>query len=120
MPSEHEGFPLAVAESFCAGTPVIASQAPGLGWVSGFRTGRSVPRTISAWVAELEMAAAHRHEAERLNARRLDAADAVRRFSAARGVAEWRTVYDLACRRPGQPAPAVAGSDPAPGKAWAR
>ncbi len=30
MPSEHEGFPLTAAESFCAATPVIASRVPGL------------------------------------------------------------------------------------------
>src|SRR5205085_1986246 len=70
MPSEHEGFPLAAAESFCAGTPVIASPAPGLRWVTSFRTGRAVPPSVPAWAGELERAAARRRDPGWAEARR--------------------------------------------------
>lgn len=97
MPSAHEGFPLAAAEAFCAATPVIAAQAPGLRWVAQFRTGRGVPGVSAAWAAELAHAAARRRQPQWLLACRLDARDAARRFSPARGVADWRHIYALAC-----------------------
>jgi len=96
MPSEHEGFPVAAAESFCAATPVMASLAPGLRWVTGFRTGRTVPREVSAWASELERARERRGSSEWARARRQDASDAHRRFAPQRGVAEWRRLYDRA------------------------
>jgi glycosyltransferase involved in cell wall biosynthesis len=116
MPSEHEGLGLAAAESFCAGTPVIASLAPGLGWVTDFRTGRAVPRSASAWAAELERAAARRGDPGWARACQLDAEDAVQRFSAARGVAQWRHIYELACSRACPGPTAVLPHDPAPGR----
>lgn len=98
MPSEHEGFPVAAAESFCAATPVMASLARGLGWVNSFRTGRTVPRDASAWAAELERAAGRRGADGWTRDCRQDAVDAARRFSPERGVAEWCSLYDLASR----------------------
>lgn len=94
MPSEREGFGLAAAESFCAGTPVLAADAPGLGWVTGFRTGRALQRSSVAWAAELERAAERRRTPEWQTACHQDAEDARRRFSPERGVAEWCWIYE--------------------------
>jgi glycosyltransferase involved in cell wall biosynthesis len=99
MPSEHEGFGVAAMESFCAGTPVIASLAPGLNWVTDFRTGRAVPRSVPAWTAELERVAARRDDPEWARSCRLDAEAALQRFSPTRGVAEWRRIYEVAYGR---------------------
>jgi glycosyltransferase involved in cell wall biosynthesis len=99
MPSEHEGFPLAAAESFCAGTPVLAADTPGLGWVTGFRTGRALQRSSIAWAAELERAAERRGTPEWQTACHQDAEDARRRFSPERGVAEWCRIYEQSMPR---------------------
>jgi len=97
MPSDPgEGFGLAAAESLCAGTPVIASAAPGLAWVTDFRTGRTVEWNAAAWADELERAVAHGRDPEWEQARHEDATIARRRFSPERGVSEWRQLYDLA------------------------
>jgi glycosyltransferase involved in cell wall biosynthesis len=100
MPSEYEGFGVAAAESFCAATPVLASLAPGLAWITDFRTGRAVERHTLAWADELARARARRDSPEWMKSRHQDAADARQRFSPQRGVTEWRRVYDLALRGP--------------------
>jgi glycosyltransferase involved in cell wall biosynthesis len=94
MPSEHEGFGLAAAESFCAGTPVLATDAPGLAWITDFRTGRSLHRSSAAWAAELGHAAERRKTPEWKTACREDAEVARRRFSPDRGVSEWLRIYE--------------------------
>jgi glycosyltransferase involved in cell wall biosynthesis len=100
MPSEYEGFGVAAAESFCAATPVLASLAPGLAWVTDFRTGRAVQRDTLAWAGELESAEARRGDTEWMKARHQDAELARQRFSPQRGVTEWCRVYHLAMRGP--------------------
>ena len=92
---------MAAAESFCSGTPVIASLAPGLAWIADFRTGRSLERQAASWAAELERAMERRGDQEWARACHEDAEDARRRFSPERGVAEWCRIYDLATPIPG-------------------
>lgn len=116
MPSEHEGFPLAAAESFCAGTPVIASPVPGLRWVADMRTGHAVPRSVPGWAAELERIAACRSAPSWAAQCRIDAQAAIQRFSPARGAAEWRRIYELACGRVGPVVPAAPRNDPVAGR----
>jgi glycosyltransferase involved in cell wall biosynthesis len=99
MPSDGgEGFGLAAAESFCAGTPVIGSVASGLAWMSDFRTGRTVDWNALAWADELEQVASHGCDAGWVQSRREDARQARKRFTPERGVAEWCRIYDLAMR----------------------
>lgn len=105
MPSDHrEGFALAAAESFCAATPVMASAAPGLAWVTDFRTGCVIDSNPSAWANALERVAARRSDADWTKGRHEDAQVARRRFSPERGVTEWTYLYDLATKWPVRPA----------------
>jgi glycosyltransferase involved in cell wall biosynthesis len=99
MPSDGgEGFGLAAAESFCARTPVVGSVAPGLAWMSDFRTGRTVEWNTLAWADQLERAAARASDPRWAQACHEDAEQARRRFTPERGVAEWCAIYDMAAR----------------------
>jgi glycosyltransferase involved in cell wall biosynthesis len=64
VPSLREGLPLVAIESLCAGVPVLAADAPGLGWLSDMPAAALVPHGTAFWGGAIEAALSRDWSAE--------------------------------------------------------
>ena len=91
VPSRYEGFSLVAAEALCAGVPLLATSAPGLGWLREFITPRLLTAEPEKWVEAMNSASTMRRAlAAQLE---IDRQRALDRFSADRGTRAWAEIY---------------------------